>query len=112
MNKMTHEEYVQKQRQKVSSIAVKMLEGSIDYLEGSIEICALKFELDLPNSDEDILAFVGISSETDHLPIGSVRALWSKEALLRLEPEIESTIRWAKEVSIANCKNLVVRFGS
>jgi hypothetical protein len=110
MNKMTHEEYVQKQRQKICSLATKMLEGSIDYLEGSIEICSLRSELDLPNNDEDISAFVFISSETDHLPIGSVRAHWSKEALLRLEPEIESATQWAKETSFKNCRSLVVRF--
>lgn len=110
MNKMTHEEYLQKQRKKVVFLASKMLDGSVDYLEGSIEISSLRFELGAPENDEDLLAFSLISSETDHLPIGSVKLQWSKEALLRLEPEYEKSTRWAKEVSIKNCQNLVERF--
>lgn len=112
MNKMTHEEYIQRQRKKVCELAEKMLEGSIDYLEGAIEIGSLRFELDLPKDDEDILVFSLISSETDHLPIGAAKSYWSKEALLRLKPEIESSTNWAKEISLTNCKNLVKRFNT
>ena len=111
MNKMTHEEYIQKQRQKVCGLAAKMLEGSIAYLEGAVEISALRFDLDIAKDDEDILVFSLISSETDHLPIGGAKFQWSKEALLRLEPEYESSTNWAKEVSLSNCKNLLKRFG-
>lgn len=107
---MTHDEYIQTLRKKVCDLAKKMLDGSIDYLEGAIKISSLRFDLDLPKDDEDILVFSLISSETDHLPIGSAKLQWSKEALLRLKPEFESSTNWAKEVSLTNCKNLLKRF--
>ena len=108
---MTHEEYIQKQRQRVFGLVEKMLENSIDYLEGAVEISSLRFELGLANNDEDFLIFAIISSETDHLPIGNAKLQWSKEALLALIPEYESSTKWAKEISLSSCKNILERFG-
>lgn len=110
--KMSREEYVQKQRKRAIEIARGMIDGSIQYLEGAIELSALRFEVGLPEDDKDFLAFTGVSSETDHLPIGSVRQYWSQEALERHEPEIQQSIKWAKEVSLSECKSIVARFSA
>ena len=110
--KMSHEEYVEKKRQRASEVASGMLDGSVHYLEGAIELSSLRFEVGLPEDDQDFLAFTGVSSEVDHLPIGAPRQHWSKEALDRHEPEIQKSIKWAKEISLSECKSIVERFNA
>lgn len=110
--KMSHEEYIQKQRERAVDLASGMLDGSINYLEGAIELSALRFEVGLAEDDKDFLAFAGVSSETDHLPIGTARQYWSQKALEKHEPEIQQSIKWAKEVSLSECKSIVARFNA
>ena len=110
--KMSHDEYIEKQRSRAVEVASGMLGGSIHYLEGAIELSSLRFEVGLPENDIDFLAFTGVASEVDHLPIGAPRQYWSQEALERLEPEIQQYIKWAKEASLSECKSIVVRFNA
>ncbi len=110
--KMSHEEYVEKKRKRVSELAQGMLDGSIHYLEGAIELSSLRFEVEVAEGDQDFIAFVAISSEIDHLPIGAPRQHWSTEALERHEPEIQESITWAKEFSLNQCKSLAERFSA
>ncbi|MCB1756630.1 MAG: DUF2489 domain-containing protein, partial [Gammaproteobacteria bacterium] len=79
--KMSHEEYVEKKRKRAAEVASGMLDGSIHYLEGAIELSSLRFKIGLPEDDKDFLAFIGVASEIDHLPIGAPRKYWSQEAL-------------------------------
>ncbi len=109
---MSHEEYLELKRKRAAEVAAGMLDGSVHYLEGAIELSSLRFEVGLPEDDKDFLAFTGVSSETDHLPIGSVRQHWSQDALNRHEPEIQKSIKWAKEVSLSECKSIVERFNA
>lgn len=110
--KMSHEEYIEKNRRRAAEVATGMIDGSIHYLEGAIELSSLRFEVGLPEDDKDFLAFTGVSSETDHLPIGAPRQYWSQDALDRHEPEIEQSIKWAKEISLSECKSIVARFNA
>jgi hypothetical protein len=110
--KMIQEEYIQKQRKCAAEIASGMLDGSIHYLEGSIELSSLRFEVGLPENDKDFLAFTGVASAVDHLPIGEQRQYWSQEALDRHEAEIQQSIEWAKEVSLSECKSIIERFNA
>lgn len=109
---MSREEYVLYQRKRAVEVAKGMIEGSIHYLEGACELASLRFEVGLPEDDKDFLAFTGVSSETDHLPLGTARQYWSVEALARHEPEIQKSIEWAKGVSLAECKSIVSRFNA
>jgi hypothetical protein len=108
--KMSHEEYVEKKRRRVAELASGMLDDSINYLEGAIELSSLLFEVEVAEDDQDFIAFVAVASEIDNLPIGAVRQYWSKEALERHEPEIQNLIKWAKEFSLSQCKSLSERF--
>lgn len=107
---ITHEEYVQKKRLRAAEIASGMIDGSVHYLEGAIELSALRFEVGLPENDQDFLVFTVVSSEVDQLPIGVHRQYWSQEALERHEPEVKKSIIWAKKVSFTECKSIVERF--
>lgn len=110
--KMSREEYIGKNRKRVAQVASSMIDGSTHYLEGAIELSSLRFDVGLPEDDQDFIAFSGIASEIDHLPIGAPRQYWSKEALERHEPEIQESIKWAKEFSLPKCKSLVERFSA
>jgi len=108
---MINEKIVEKARADIGSIAADMLDELTDYIEGSIKLSRLRFDSDLED-DKDLLVFVAIDSETDHLPFGDVREKWSLDALKRLEPEINKTIEWAKNLSLENCKSLAERFNA
>ncbi|WP_200882647.1 DUF2489 domain-containing protein [Methylobacter sp. BBA5.1] len=89
-----------------------MLDGTINYLEGAIELSSLRHEVEVPEDDPDFIAFTAIASEIDYLPIGAARQYWSKDALERHEPEIQESITWAKEFSLKQCKSLAERFSA
>ncbi len=108
--KMSREEYVEKQRKRAAEVASGMIDGSIHYLEGAIELSSLRFEVGLPDDDKDFLAFTGVASEVDHLPVGAPRQYWSQEALDRHEPDIQQAIKWAKDISLSECRSIVARF--
>jgi len=108
--KMSHEEYISSNRKKVASVAQGMLNGTINYLEGAIELSSLRSEVDTPENDKDFLVFSGIASDIDQLPIGAQRQSWSNAALERHDLEIQEATRWAKEISLTQCKSLFLRF--
>lgn len=108
---MTHEEYVAMQRRRVAELARQILAGQIDILDGSCKIAALRWELEVPEWDDDLMAFVVVDSETDNLPIGDEARNWSDEALVRKEPELRHAREWALGVVRQPCENLVTRFG-
>ena len=108
--KMTHEEYIEKNRKRAAEIAKGMLDDSNNYLEGSIELASLRYQVGVHDDDSDFLAFSLVSTETDHLPIGKSRQYWSKKSLERHEPDIKYSTQWAKEVSLSECKSILERF--
>jgi hypothetical protein len=114
--KMSHEEYVEKatreNRAKAVSIVQAMLDGSIDYIVGARQLSGMKYDEGFTEDDADLAVFSLIDSETDSLPIGHSREYWSKEALERLQPEIDRSVKWAKGMSLKHCKSIVRRFSA
>lgn len=107
---ITNESYVLSARKRAVAVAFGMINGEVEFLEGAIELASLRHEAAVEENDPDFMAFVVIASETDSLPIGAPRALWSKEALAKHQPEIDAAIMWAKKVGMAACQSLVGRF--
>jgi uncharacterized protein DUF2489 len=62
------------------------------------------------NRDQDFVVFDGISSETEHLPIGDERHNWSVEALGEKDMEIQRAEALYKEDAKTACQNLIARF--
>lgn len=108
--RMTHEEYVAMSRRRVAELARQILNGEIDVLDGSCKIAVLRSEVEVEDRDQDFMAFELVSSETDHLPIGSEALNWSAEALVRREPDLKRSREWAIETVHAECASLVARF--
>ena len=61
--KMSHEQYIERKRKRAAEVAGGMLDGTIHYLEGALELSSLRFEVGLPEDDKDFLAFTGVASE-------------------------------------------------
>ncbi|MCD2515246.1 hypothetical protein LQ564_02845 [Massilia sp. G4R7] len=61
--------------------------------------------------DADFVTFVAIASETDDLPLGAVQEHWDRDALARLQPEIEEAEQWASSVAADACRSLIAKFG-
>ena len=106
---MSNEEYVNK-KARIGEVALGMLDGSVHYLKGSIELESLRHEIGAYANDPDFIVFVAILSEIDSLPFESPRQEWSAEELARYEPEIKQSIDWAKEISLVQCESLAERF--
>lgn len=71
--KMSHDEYIKKQRRCAAEVACGMLDSSVHYLEGALKLYSVMFEVGLPDDDKDFRSFCLVSSEIDHLPIGAPR---------------------------------------
>lgn len=89
-----------------------MLNGDLSFFEGAIQVCSLRFSVGIPEFDPDLLVFVAIETETDHLPLSHVQHRWSNDALQRRQPEFEKTENWAKEVANQACQNLIKRLSA
>jgi hypothetical protein len=109
---MTHEEYVLSCRRRAVELAKGILTGHVHVLEGCHELASLRWEVEVDEWDEDFVTFSAISSETDSLPVGQVRAHWSSEALERLEPQMQSAVAWAIVQITPACQSVVQRFGA
>src|SRR5258706_10073140 len=106
---MSHEEYIAMQRHRVAELARQILSGEIDVLDGSSQITSLGAEIEVDLRDDDMMAFVLVESETDHLPIGAEGQNWSDEALARKEPDLRRARDWATDVVREPCANLISR---
>ena len=99
-------------KQQLVRLAQAMLDEKLSYFEGASKVLKLKNKIaETVESDEDFNAFIVIESETDHLPLKRHNHLWSKEALLALEPEFAKTEQWARTFAPQVCKNIIARFG-
>ena len=99
-------------QQRVVEVASAILRGELGVIEGSRLLCALRFRVSTLDHDPDFLPFVGIDSETDHLPIGEVRQLWASDALVRLAPEIQAAEDHWRQWAFTAAQRLLDRFSS
>ena len=98
------------QRRKAAATARDILSGQMDILEGARLLSSLRSDVDIPDDDPDFETFVLIDSETDNLPVGGVRELWSTSARDSLESEIGNARKWAVATAEEALRNVVLRF--
>ena len=109
-DRLARNESEAKARQELVALCGAMLSGELSYFEGAIQACSLRFVIGVSEDDPDLMAFVSVSSETDHLPPKHIQHRWSPEALHRLQAEFEKTELWAKPFASKACENLIKRF--
>lgn len=107
---MDHAAYVASKRRMAAITASKVLSGDLDILEGSRVLSGLRSEVEVSDDDPDFAAFALIASETDNLPVGDARRLWSQTALDTLDPELNRARAWATVTGEEALRNVVSRF--
>ncbi len=107
-----NEEYMKAKRAEVVRVARALLNRQIGIIEGSRRLCSLRSQVSDDDFDADFMGFVAIESETDHLPVGPVRANWSSEALKEKDIEIKEAEDFYRNQIVEDCKRLIERFGN
>lgn len=107
---ITHEVYVSSVRKQVVDIAKSILNGKMSFVEGARLLSSLRPEAAVHDEDADFMVFAAIDSETDSLPIGTVRQYWSNDALEKLDTEIIEAELSAKRLGGDACESLILRF--
>ncbi len=97
-------------RQQVVTVARDILEGRSGVIEGSRLLASLSHCIGVGEFDADFLPFVGIDSETDHLPIGEVRRHWAADALATKDAELAVAEAFYRQRASAACARLIARF--
>jgi hypothetical protein len=110
-------EYDLDRARQMVGIAEAFLAGEIGGIETARSIQGLReyrgedtpegsFDVD-PALEDVFETFDLVNSETDALPIGDVRKLWNKEALLREDIEIAKSEAWCRQMVADACRNLI-----
>jgi hypothetical protein len=97
-------------RRQAVTIARDVLEGRSGVIEGSRLLASLSHRVGLGEFDADFLPFVGIDSETDHLPIGEVRRHWAADALATKDAELAAAEAFYRQRAFEACSRLIARF--
>ena len=106
---VSHEDYLQMQRQRLCEIAKAILAGDLGIIAGVRQLLPFRHEIELAEVEDDFQVLVGIDSETDHLPIGSQRLNWAEAAWRKKEKEIvEAEAQAAKDV-LRICQRLLTK---
>jgi len=94
----------------VVEIAEGILSGTVGVVEGSRRLSALRSSVTREDHDPDFLPFVGIDSESDHIPLGDVRRLWAPDALTKKDGELKSIEDHYRPFVEKACRRLTQRF--
>lgn len=98
------------QREQVLSTARMMLNGDLGIIQGARILTTLRHHVTDEDHDADFMPFIGIESETDHLPLGTVRQHWSEAALLTKDARIQEAEDFFRDAALSACIRLVERF--
>lgn len=97
-------------QQNIADIADDMLNGVIPYLQGAIQLEALRHRVGAYENDPDFMPFVAILSEIHSLPFDALNLPWSEQDVKTHSEEIAASTEWAKEISLVQCQSLLRRY--
>jgi hypothetical protein len=92
-------------------LARRAFNREVSAIVAARELANLRHRVGVDRDDSDFLVCVAIDSETDALPIGSVRQYWAPDALAKKDEEIAEAEVWAMKVGEAAFQNIARRFG-
>lgn len=93
-------------KEKIIKIVNDILENKLSIIEGARKLNEFQFGYNLENN-KSLLFFVGINSETEHLPVGHEREKWSLSALLEKDEEIKKIESYYEKKAFQACRDLV-----
>jgi hypothetical protein len=104
-----NEEHRQFLSRKIVAAARAVLSGELGIIAGARQLCGLGHEIGA-DRDAYFTFFVGLDSETDHLPIGDVRQHWNVEALREKDAEIVRVETFYRERAVEICRRLIQKY--
>ena len=105
----TNETEILRAQSEVMSTARGILSGAVGIVEGARRLTKLGHALGV-DRDPDFIFFVGVDSETDHLPLGEVRSHWAAEALRRTDEELRECESLFRDRAFRACQSLIQRY--
>ncbi len=91
-------------------IFARIVDGKIGILTASRQLAVLHHEIVGDRLDNDWRVFVGIDSETHHLPIGEERKHWAPSALAEKDIEIKRMEDFWRVHAVEAARNLMRRY--
>ena len=105
----TNEPEILRAQSEVVSTARGMVSGAIGIVDGARRLTKLGHALGV-DRDPDFTFFVGVDSETDHLPVGEVRRHWAADALQRTDEELRASEAFYRADAFRVCQSLIQRY--
>lgn len=106
---MEHTKNLSSKRNELLAVAKSMLAGESNLLEGMRRLCELRSAVEDPEN-EVFLVIRGIDSETDHFPLGTMRATCSPECLTHADDEIQAYLADARDDILQACRKIIAAF--
>jgi len=104
-----NEEHRQWASAKIVALAKSILSGEVGVVAGARHLSAWRFDVDAEH-DPDFVFFVGLDSETDHLPVGEMRSHWNSEALRAKDEELGRFEASTRERAFQVCRSLIQKY--
>jgi len=95
---------------KIVAVAKSILSGELGIVMGARQLVPWRLDVDAEN-DPDFTFFVGVDSETDHLPVGEVRSRWSPDALKAKDDELRTFEAAVRDRAFRACESLIQKYG-
>ncbi len=93
-------------RVRILNVAKELIGGRLGVITASRELSQFRHDVE-PQLAEILLTFTGINSETDTLPIGTVRKEWNRESLERMDREIADAERLYRDSAMSAATELI-----
>lgn len=95
---------------RVGQVARAMLDGSLHYLVGALELEQLRHELGAYENDPDFIAFIAVKMDVESID-NTDQLLIDLDHLSQEESDtIEASVNWAKSISLMHCQALADRY--
>jgi len=91
---------------KIVATAQRILSGELGIVAGARQLSGLRFDVGAEH-DSDFIFFVGVDSETDHLPVGDTRSHWSSDVLKAKDEALQSFEASVRERALEACRSLI-----
>ena len=94
----------------IVAVAKSILSGELGIVAGARQLARWRFDVGAEH-DPDLIFFVAIHSQTDHLPVGEVRSRWSPEALKAKDEELQRFEASVRDAALRVCHSLIQKYG-
>jgi hypothetical protein len=98
-------------RQAVVEAARSLLDGRADFFEAVRAIAGHAYTLDPDMKDDELLGFMGIDSQTDHLAVGRVLEEWHPSVREQKRAEVIAFEQSFRPDALRDAATLIGRYG-